>query len=74
MRDIILVLSTMGWEKLIQENNPLQEIRRQASNKFKIPLEGTGCTTENIHNEFTEMMDYAINFIPLSTMDHSSVW
>jgi len=72
MSDIIVVLSTMGWEKLIQENNPLHKIDRLVT-RFKIPLESTGCTTDNIHSEFVEMIDYAVNFISLSTMDYRSV-
>ena len=71
MRDII-VLNTLGWEKLIQENSPLHEIDRLVT-RFKIPLESAGCT-EEIHKEFQDMIEYAGNFIPLSTMDYSSVW
>jgi len=44
MRDIIVALSTMGWEKLIQENKPLQEIDRLVT-RFKIPLESYANTT-----------------------------
>ena len=72
MRDIIVVLNTLGWERLIQENSPLHEIDRLVT-RFKIPLESAGCTTEEIHKEFQDMIEYVGNFIPLSTMDYSSV-
>ena len=51
MRDIIVILNTLGWEKLIQEHSPLHEIDRLVT-RFKIPLESAGCTTEDIHKEF----------------------
>ena len=38
MRDIIVVLNTLGWEKLLKENNPLDEILRLVT-RFKVPLE-----------------------------------
>jgi len=48
MRDIRVILNTLGWEKLIQEKSPLLEIDRLVI-RFKIPLESAGCTigTEN---------------------------
>ena len=73
MRDIIVVLSTQGWEKLLKENNPLHEVDRLVT-RFKIPLEGAGSKTEEVRKEFGEMMEYAVTFISLSTMDYSSVW
>ena len=73
MRDIIVILNTLGWEKLIQEKSPLLEIDRLVI-RFKIPLESAGCTIEEVHREFQEMIEYASSFIPLSTMDYSSVW
>ena len=73
MRDIIVVLSTQGWEKLLKENNPLHKVDRLVT-RFKIPLEGAGSKTEEVRKEFGEMMEYAVTFISLSTMDYSSVW
>ena len=73
MRDIILVLSTQGWEKLVRENHTLEEINRLVT-RFKIPLQGSGAVIEEIDKEFGEMIEYAVNFISLSTLDYSSVW
>ena len=73
MRDILLVLNTQGWEKLRNEEHDLQELLWLIS-RFKIPLEGAGADAEEIYTEFKEMMEYAVNFISLSTLDYSSVW
>jgi len=73
MRDILLILNTQGWEKLIKEKYHLEELLRLIS-RFKIPLEGAGADTEEIYKEFEEIMEYAVNFISLSTLDYSSVW
>ena len=73
MRDIIVVLNTQGWEKLLEENNPLDEVLRLVV-RFKVPLQGAEAVTDDIHREFTEMMDYAVSFISLSTLEYRSVW
>ena len=39
-----------------------------------MPLEGAEASTEKIYCEFTEMMDYAVRFISLSTLEYRSVW
>ena len=31
--------------------------------RFKVPLQGAEAVTDDIHREFTEMMDYAVSFI-----------
>ena len=67
LRDILLVLNTQGWEKLIKEKYHLEELLRLIS-RFKIPLEGAGADTEEIYKEFEEIMEYAVNFISLSTL------
>ena len=51
----------------------MQELLHLIS-RFKIRLEGAGADAEEIYTEFKEMMDYAVNFISLSTLDYSSVW
>ena len=73
MRDILLILNTQGWEKLIKEKYHLEELLQLIS-RFKIPLDGAGADTEEIYKEFEEIMEYAVNFISLSTLDYSSVW
>ena len=72
-RDIIVVLNTQGWEKLLEESNPLDEVLRLVT-RFKVPLPEAEAETGEIHREFTEMMDYAANFISLSTLEYRSVW
>ena len=61
MRDIIVVLNTLGWEKLLEENNPVDEILRLVT-RFKVPLEGAEASTEKIYCEFTEMMGFCRTF------------
>ena len=72
MRDVIVVLNTLGWEKLLENNNPLDEILRLVT-RFKVSLEEAEASAEKIYHEFTEMMDYAIHFISLSTLGYRSV-
>jgi len=74
MGDIIVVLNTQAWEKLLEETNSLDEVLRLVV-RFKVPLQGIEAVTDDIHREFTEMMDYAISFIySLSTLEYRSVW
>ena len=73
MRDIIAVLNTQGWEKLLEEGNPLDEVLRLVT-RFKAPLQGAEAETGEVHREFTEMMDYAASFISLSTLEYRSDW
>ena len=75
MRDIIVVLNTQGWEKLLEESNLLNEVLRLVT-RFKVPLQGAEAEAETseIHREFTKMMDYAASFISLSTLEYRSVW
>jgi len=48
MREIIVVLNTQGWEKLLEENNPLDEVLRLVV-RFKVPLQGAEAVTNDIH-------------------------
>ena len=48
MSDTIAVLNTLDWEKLLEENNPFDEILRLVT-RFKVPLEGVEASTEKIH-------------------------
>ena len=73
MRDIISILSTHGWEKLIEENDPMDAITRLSS-RFKLPLENAGVVIEDIKEEFMQMMDYATQYISLVTLDYRNVW
>ena len=62
MRDIIVVLNTQGWEKLLEECNPLDEVLKPVA-RFKVPLQGAEAETDEIHQGFTEMMDCATRLI-----------
>ena len=73
MRDIIFVLSTSGWEKVIEEENDLQAVDRLVE-RFSVPLEGAGAELHKIHAEFAEIIEYGAQYFSLSTMDYKSVW
>lgn len=73
MRDIIVVLSTHGWEKLLEENDKIESIGRLI-HKFLVPLESAGAVVEEIEVEFHRIMDYAVQNTSVSTMDYRSVW
>ena len=40
----------------------------------KIPLMGAGASIQEIDGEFKQMVDYAIQYISLSTLDYRNVW
>ena len=44
------------------------------SARFKLPLESTDIDADTILSEFNEMVEYAIQFFSLSTMDYQAVW
>ena len=73
MRDIIVVLSSHGWEKLIDEHSDMAAIDRLVE-RFAYPLEGAQANTDVIKTEFTDMIEYAVQFIALSSLDYQSVW
>ena len=81
-RDIIEILATQGWQKIVDENQdesgtfttePWSSVTR-LSTRFKPPLEGAGTDVDVILSEFKEMVEYAIQFFSLSTMDYQAVW
>ena len=73
MRDIISILSTHGWEKLMEEKDPMDCITRLTS-RFKLPLEHAGTVVEEIRDDFNQMMDCAVQYISLATLDYRNVW
>ncbi|CAB3993296.1 zinc finger 862-like [Paramuricea clavata] len=88
LRDIILVLATVGWEKVMDKldahgdqeeiddtdrEDPLNAIDRLVE-AYKVPLEGAGAEVDQVRVEFEAMMAYAVQFISLSTLDYQSVW
>jgi hypothetical protein len=73
VRDIITVLATQGWEKLVRECTQLDGLQRIITH-FTIPLEGASIDCSKIPEEFQNLMLYAIEFISLSTLEYRSVW
>ena len=69
----IFILSTHGWEKVLEELGQLEAVGRLVE-KFRLPLEGASANTTEIHAEFGEIMQYAAQYVSLSTMDYRSVW
>ena len=88
IRDIIVMLGTQGWQKLLDDEqvtapqvddvgvpqvNPMDAIDRLVEH-FKVPLEGADAELDEIRREFEAMLSYTSQFISLSTLDYQSVW
>ena len=85
IRDIIFMLSTCGWQKIMTDlassqvidsapvPSPLAPIDRLVKH-FEVPLEGAKAQTSEICSEFENMITYANQFISLSTMNYQGVW
>lgn len=73
LRDIILVLATQGWQKLVDEKNSLEAVDRLVT-QFSIPLTGAGAQLEEIHTEFENVLEYSIQYISLSTLNYRASW
>ena len=73
IRDIISVLATQGWEKLLEEKTPLDSLDRLVE-RFAIPLQGALADCSKIKEEFESVLQYAVQYISLSTMDYRAVW
>ena len=54
-------------------SDPLEAVDRLVD-QFKIPLERAGANTDDIRSEFKAMLEYAVQFISLSTMDYKLTW
>jgi len=72
LRDTILVLATQGWQKLFDEKDNLEAIDRLAQ-YFSFSLTKAGVRVEDIHTEFESMLEYACQFISLSTLEYRAV-
>ena len=57
MRSMIAVLNPQGWEKLM-EDDYLEEINILVHH-FEILLKGAGANVDDIHREFTTMVEFA---------------
>ena len=73
IRDIISVLATQGWEKLLEENDPMEGIDRLVT-RFTLPLQGAQAECDKLKEEMMSILQYAVRFISLSTMDYHAVW
>ena len=73
MRDIIFMLSSHGWEKLVEEEDDLEAIDRLIE-RFAIPLQGAQADTDVIKTEFGNMIEYVVQYIAISSLDYHSVW
>ena len=73
IRDIISVLATQGWEKQLEEKTPLDSLDRLVE-RFAIPLQGALADSSKIREEFESILQYAVQFISLPTMDYRAVW
>ena len=84
IRDVIFVLATYGWQKIIDEDETPQpegtegkdvfEPLERLGKMFEIPLTAAGADLSQLRKEFKEMLQYAIKFISLATLDYRRVW
>ena len=72
MRDIIFMLSSHGWEKLIEEENDMSAIDRLVK-RFAAPLEGAQADTDVIKTEFSDMIAHTVQYRAVSSLDYHSV-
>ena len=73
IRDIIHVLATQGWEKMVREKTPLDSVDRLGES-FAVALKGAQADLSKIKAEFEILVSYAVQFISLSTLDYRAVW
>ena len=57
----------------MEEKNNLESIERLVE-RFIIPLQGAGVLTGVIKEEFQNMIEYAVEYIAVSSLDYKSVW
>ena len=79
IEDIIFVLATQGWEKILVEINheakqdilaPLERL----GIRFNEPLEAAGVQLKALKGEFKEVLEYANQYISLATLEYTAVW
>lgn len=73
IRDIITTLATQGWEKILEDDLPLDFIERLAE-RFATPLQGAQVHLNTIKEEFKFLLQYAVQFISLATIEYRAVW
>ena len=65
------MLSSHGWEKLLEEDN-LAAIERLVE-RFSTPLQGAEANTGVIKEEFAGMIEHAVQYIAVASLDYHSV-
>ena len=73
MRDIIFVLGTQGWEKAVEEDDSMDAINRIVE-RFTVPLQGASANIEVIVPEFVALVQYAVQFISVSTLQYGGAY
>lgn len=66
------MLSSHGWEKIVEEED-LAAIDRLIEH-FATPLQGAQADTNVIKMESSSMIEYAVQYIAISSLDYHSVW
>ena len=67
------LLATQGWQKIIDENQPLIAINRIVKH-FSVPLVSAGVDVDEFLCEFQGIPQYSTMCISLSTSDYHAVW
>ena len=68
--NIIFMLSSHGWDKLLEDD--LAAIERLVE-RFSTPLQGTEANTDVIKEKFAGMIEYAVQYIAVASLDYHSV-
>ena len=71
--DIIIVLATQGWQKLVDYEDSLDAVDRLAT-QFSTPFQGAGVQLEEIHAEFESVLEYSTRYLSLSTLPYRVSW
>ena len=69
----MFMLSSHGWENLLEDNDDLVAIEKLVE-RFSTLLQGAEASTDAIKEEFTGMIEYAVQYIAITTLDYHSVW
>ena len=64
------MLSSHGWDKLLEDD--LAAIERLVE-RFSTPLQGTEANTDVIKEKFAGMIEYAVQYIAVASLDYHSV-
>ena len=67
------MLSSHGWEKVLEEDNDLAAIDWLVE-RFGTPLQSAEANIDAIRDEFAGMIEYAVQYIAIATLDYHSGW